>query len=321
MARMIEPDDIDFGAYERSTEAAAKVRAASLYSELLDEQFAERVPGARRPRMNSTKLGGCLEFRSGEVTVWAGYNGHRKSLAVGQSIADLCTQQERALVMSFEMLPAVTLARMCRQVWGVSAPSKRQRDTFMRWTDNRLWIFDHMGRFSPSKCLAVMRYFSEELHGTQVVVDSMMMVCESEESLDEQKQFTTDLVRVAQETGLHVHLVAHCKKPLDESKPPTKYDIRGSSAISDQVQNIVMVWANKAKKAAIEAANGNPEEKWLEQPDAMLCLDKQRNGSFEGKLKLWWDESSFRFTNERTTPIEPYPIEDEGQYQFEEQFA
>jgi hypothetical protein len=53
----------------------------------------------------------------------------------------------------------------------------------------------------------------------------------------------------------------------------------------------------------------------------MLCLDKQRNGSFEGKLKLWWDESSFRFTNERTTPIEPYPIEDEGQYQFEEQFA
>jgi twinkle protein len=111
-----------------------------------------------------------------------------------------------------------------------------------------------------------MRYFSEELHGTQVVVDSMMMVCESEESLDEQKQFTTDLVRVAQETGLHVHLVAHCKKPLDESKPPTKYDIRGSSAISDQVQNIVMVWANKAKKAAIEAANGNPRRSGSSSP-------------------------------------------------------
>lgn len=322
MARMIEPDDIDFEAYERLTDAAAKVRPASLYSELLDQQFAERVPGARRPRMSSTKLGGCLEFRPGEVTVWAGYNGHRKSMALGQSIIDLCTQQERALVMSFEMLPAVTLARMCRQVWGTGAPSKGKRDAFMRWTDNRLWIFDHMGRFSPAKCLAVLRYFAEELQGAQVVIDSMMMVCESEESLDEQKQFTTDLVRVAQETGLHVHLVAHCKKPLDESKPPTKYDIRGSSAISDQVQNIVMVWANKAKKAATEAANGNPDEKWLEQPDAMLCLDKQRNGSFEGKLKLWWDEASFRFTNERTTPIEPYAIEDgDEQFRFEEEFA
>lgn len=321
MARMIEPDDIDFGAYERSTEAAAKVRAASLYSELLDEQFAERVPGARRPRMNSTKLGGCLEFRPGEVTCWAGYNGHRKSMAIGQAILDLCSQGERCLVMSFEMLPAMTLARMARQAFGRAVPVKRQRDAFMHWTDDRLWIFDHMGRFSPAKAVAVLRYFAEELKGTHVVIDSMMMVCQSEESLDEQKQFVTDLVRIAQETDLHLHLVAHCKKPLDESKPPTKYDIRGSSAISDQCHNIVMVWANQAKKDAVQAQGVNVEDKWLEQPDAMLIVGKQRNGSFEGKLKLWCDEASFRFTNERTTPIEAYPIEDEAQHVFEEQYA
>jgi twinkle protein len=272
MARMIEADDIDFAAYERETDAAAKVRAASLYSEDLDAQFTPRERSARRPRMTSTKLGGCLEFRPGEVTCWAGYNGHRKSLAVSQVVADLCGQGERSLVMSFEMAPAVTLARMARQIWGVAAPTKRQRDAFMGWTDDRLWIFDHMGRFSPAKCLAVLRYFAEELGGAQVVIDSMMMVCQSEESLDEQKQFMTDLVRVAQETGLHIHLVAHCKKPLDESKMPTKYDIRGSSAISDQVQNVVMVWSNKAK--------------------------------------LWWDEACFRFTNDRMTPIEPYAIGD-----------
>ncbi len=321
MARLIEPDDIDFGAYERQTEAAAKVRPASLYSEDLDALFAPRLPGMRRPRMNSTKLGGCLEFRPGEVTCWAGYNGHRKSLAIGQAIVDLCTQGEKCLVMSFEMLPAMTLARMCRQVWGVGAPTKRQRDAFMRWTDDRLWIFDHMGRFSTRKCVAVLQYFAEELAGTHVVIDSMMMVCESEESLDEQKQFMTDLVRVAQETGLHVHVVAHCKKPLDEGKIPSKYDIRGSSSISDQAHNIVMVWANQAKKAAVEAAGANAEEKWLEQPDAMLWVGKQRNGSYEGKLKLWWDEACYRFTNERTSPIEPYPIEGDVQYDFEEQFA
>jgi twinkle protein len=327
MARLIEPDDIDFGAYERQTEAAAKVRPASLYSEDLDAQFAPRLPGSRRPRMTSTKLGGCLEFRPGEVTVWAGYNGHRKSMALGQAIIDLSTQGERSLVMSFEMLPAVTLARMARQVFGVNVPTKRQRDAFMRWTDDRLWVFDHMGRFSPAKALAVLRYFCEELEGTQVVIDSMMMVCESEESLDEQKQLITDLVRVAQETGLHIHLVAHCKKPLDESKPPSKYDIRGSSAISDQVHNIVMVWANQAKKAALEAGaklddkptpNGRS---WGDQPDAMLSVGKQRNGSFEGKLSLWWDESSYRFTNERMTPIEPYLIDDEQEFRYEEVHA
>ena len=318
MARLIADDDIDWKTYERQTEAAAKVRAASLYSADLDAQFAPKLPGSRRPRMSSTKLGGCLEFRPGEVTVWAGYNGHRKSMALGQAVADLCSQGERALVMSFEMLPAVTLARMCRQVWGVAVPSKRQRDAFMRWTDDRLWIFDHMGRFSTRKCLAVLQYFASELGGTHVVIDSMMMVCESEESLDEQKQFVTDLVRIAQETGLHLHLVAHCKKPLDESKVPTKYDIRGSSAISDQAHNIVMVWANQAKKDACQAQGANAEEKWLEQPDAVIVVGKQRNGSYEGKVRLWWDEHSYRFTNERTTPIEPYPIDDEGQYEFEE---
>ena len=310
MARVIEPDSIDFAAYERQTEAAAKVRPASAYVVDLDAQFAPRERSSRRPRMSSTKLGRCLEFRPGEVTAWAGYNGHRKSLVVGQTFLDLCSQGERCLVMSFEMLPAVTLARMARQAFGSAAPSKRQRDAFMSWTTDRLWIFDHMGRFSPGKCMAVLRYFAEELQGTHVAIDSMMMVCESEESLDEQKQFVTDLVRVAQETGLHLHLVAHCKKPLDESRPPTKYDIRGSSAISDQVHNVAMVWANRAKKAALEASGANPEEKWLEQPDAMLGIDKQRNGAFEGKLKLWWDEASYRFTNERMTPIEPYAIED-----------
>ena len=64
------------------------------------------------------------------------------------------------------------------------------------------------------------RYFAEELGGSHVVIDSMMMVCASEEHLDEQKQFVTDLVRLSQETGLHVHLVTHCRKPQggDESR-------------------------------------------------------------------------------------------------------
>ena len=43
--------------------------------------------------------------------------------------------------------------------------------------------------------------------------------------------------------------------------------------------------------------------------------------AFEGKLKLWFDESSYRFTNERTTPIEPYAIDDEAQYVHDEEFA
>ena len=155
--------------------------------------------------------------------------------------------------------------------------------------------------------LAVCRYFAEELQGQHVVIDSMMMVCASEEHLDEQKQFVTDLVRVAQETGLHVHLVTHCRKPQQgEDRPPSKYDIRGSSAISDQCPNVVLVWANKAKAAALEKDPHDEAE--LSKPDALVIVDKQRNGEFEGKVKLWFHPASFRFCDDRITAVEPYHL-------------
>ena len=305
MAEMI-PDDIDFSAYERQTECKAKVRAASVFIAELRSQFAPKTR-EQAPEMFSTRLRGLLHFRPGEVTAWAGYNGHRKSMLTGQVVLDLCVQRQRTLVVSLEMQPERTLARMARQASAVATPSGAFLEAFSQWTDGRLWLFDHVGRISPTLALAVCRYFAEELQGQHVVIDSMMMVCASEEHLDEQKQFVTDLVRVAQETGLHVHLVTHCRKPQQgEDRPPSKYDIRGSSAISDQCPNVVLVWANKAKAAALEKDPHDEAE--LSKPDALVIVDKQRNGEFEGKVKLWFHPASFRFCDDRITAMEPYHL-------------
>jgi twinkle protein len=307
MAQVI-PDTLDFSAYYRDNEARVKVRKASVFADELDAVFdAER--NARHPAMFLSKLGRDLQFRPGEVSCWAGYNGHRKSTFTGQTALDLCSQRERVLLASFEMHPAMTLARMVRQATGVERPATDTRRQFTRWTDSRLWIFDHFGRADPRTVLAVLSYFSQELKGTQAFIDSMMMVCGSEESLDEQKQFMTDLVRLAQETNLHIHLIAHCRKPGSdgETKPPTKYDLRGSAAISDQAHNVITVWANKAKKAKLEA---NPQDfEAAAEPDAMVTVEKQRNGKWEGRAKLWFHEPSMRFMDERATPIEPYRLE------------
>lgn len=308
MARVLSADAIDFAAYMRDTECKAKVRSGLDFETDLQAEFAERDRSQRAPTMFSSKLRNVFEFRPGEVTCWAGYNGHRKSMFVGQVVAELCKQRQRCLVASFEMQPSRTLARMARQVFGLHQPRPSDLASFSRWTDGKLWLFDHMGRISTDQMLAVCGYFADELKGHQVVIDSMMMVCASEESLDEQKQFMTDLVRCAQETGLHIHLVAHCRKPSDDSKSPTKYDIRGSAAISDQAHNVVSVWANKDKKARLQA-NSN-DDTALAQPDAVISIEKQRNGHFEGKLKFWFDESSFRFTDDRMAPIEAWSLDE-----------
>lgn len=301
-------DTLDFGAYLRQTECRAKVRSGADYLEDVVAEFHRPPNGPREPVMISTKLRGCMAFRGGELTVWAGYNGHRKSMVTGQLALDLCAQRQRTLIVSLEMSPARTLSRMARQACALAVPMRHHVETFARWTDGRLWLFDHVGRITPDLCVALLRYFAAELGGKQVVLDSMMMVCASEEHMDEQKQFVTDLVRVTQETGLHVHLVAHCRKPQSgaDDKPPTKYDLRGSAAISDQCHNVVTVWANKAKAAKL--AQFPADEEALAQPDALLTVEKQRNGEFEGRLKLWFDPSSLRLCDERSTPIDAYSM-------------
>ena len=304
-------DDIDFSAYEAETELRVHIRPASKYLDDLRAQFASKDRAPKVAEMFSTKLAGLIDFRPGEVTVWAGYNGHRKSMFTGQVALDLLVQRERTMLVSLEMQPARTLARMARQCFAVERPAGASLEAFSQWTDGRLWLFDHLGRISPSKCIAVCRYFADELQGRHVVIDSMMMVCASEESLDEQKQFMTDLVRMAQETGLHVHLVAHCRKPQDETKPPTKYDLRGSAAISDQAHNVVTIWANKAKKAKLDA--NSLDTAAGAEPDALVSVEKQRNGAWEGRVKLWFDETSLRFANDRTTAIEPYVLQQDAE--------
>lgn len=307
MAAVIEPDQIDFAAYERQTDPVVKVRKASAFVDDLYDEFTERV-GAQYPSMLSTKLRNDLQFRPGEVTAWAGFNGHRKSMFTGQVALDLMAQNQRTLVASFEMLPAKTLARMARQASGSRQPAHGWLKAFAQWTDSRLWLFDHLGRFTPDQCIAVCRYFADEIKGQHVFIDSMMMVCASEESMDAQKQFITDLVRMAQETGLHVHLITHCRKPQSgEEKPPSKYDVRGAAAISDQVANVVTVWANKAKKAKLE--QNSFDETALQEPDALVTVEKQRNGEWEGRARLWFHSPSMRFTDERLTRIDAYSLE------------
>jgi twinkle protein len=303
VAKTLTLDSIDFAEYERDTEAQAKVKAASVYAEEVVQHFALDDDKPVMPTVIS-KLKGKIEFRPGEVTAWAGYNGHRKSMYLGQVALDLTRQRQKILIASMEMQPHRTLARMSRQASAVRWPSPKWVRGFSDWTDDKLWLFDHMGRITPSQMIAVCRYFKDKLGGQHVVIDSLMMVCASEEHLDEQKQFVTDICRVAQETDLHVHVVAHCRKPQNgDEPPPSKYDIRGTAAISDQVGNVVTVWANKQKVKALEKDPHDSE--WLAKPDAYVTVEKQRNGEWEGRAQFWFHPDSLRFCDDRVSEVMP----------------
>lgn len=305
MARMIEADTIDWSTYEDTTESSQKVRPANAFQEELEQQFVRRGPGNYLPHMRSTKLGPDLEFRPGEMTIWAGYNKHKKSMFSGQVALDLVAFDQRVLIISLEMLVSATLARMARQALALEWPTRRQLAAFTAWSDKKLWLFDHVGKLTPKRTIAVIRYFASEMKGQHVFIDNLMRVCQSEESLDEQKAMISDLIDVAKETGMHVHLIAHCRKPAgdDDSKPPGRYSLRGSAAITDLPHNVVIVWANRAKDAALRK---DPNDPIVNKPDALISVEAQRNSRFEGSVSLWFDEASLRFVNDRTSRVEPY---------------
>lgn len=78
---------------------------------------------------------------------------------------------------------------------------------------------------------------------------------------------------------MHIHLVCHSRKANDETQAPRKMDIRGSGSITDQVDNVFCVWRNK-------------DERRVPAEDALLIVDKQRNGEWEGRLALSYNPDS-----------------------------
>lgn len=303
MAEVIYADEIDFAAYERETDTQQKVRPASQYV----QELIDRINNPIRPKqalMPWRKTHGLLQFRPGEVTCWGGANGNGKSLVTGQVALSLCAQGEKVGLASFEMKPIKSLERMGRQWSGenpmdpafMGHPEAKLAlvdiyEQFRDWTTGKLWLYDQQGTVTASQVGAVARYCAKEKGITHFFVDSLMKCVQGEDDYNGQKAFVDELTCIARDYSMHIHLVHHIKKPANEDHKPNKYDYKGSGSITDQVDNVVSVWRNKAKERKREEGKQVDES----EPDALLICDKQRNGDWEGTIGLWYDKPSQQF--------------------------
>jgi twinkle protein len=296
MATTIQSDDIDFSAYLAETDAAHKVvRASSFVDEVVAYYHADTpMLGAKLPW---PKTHGQVRFRPGEVTLWAGMNGHGKSLVLGQAAIGFITQRQRVCIASMEMKPTITLARICRQADGSSRPGKDFIREFHAITDGWLWLYDQQGTVRPDMMLAVVRYCADRLKVNHFIIDSLMKCGIAEDDFNKQKAFVDSLTAIARDTGIHLHLVAHSRKKADEHSPPGKMDVKGTGSITDQADNVLTVWRNKRKEAQLQEGNA----KSMQEPDALLICDKQRNGEWEGKVGLWFQPAAMQFVEHGTS--------------------
>lgn len=272
--------DVDFDKYYQEHEADHHKlkRVVDFYSEI--EHYIEHghvVTGAKLP---FAKTHDVFRFRDGEVTLWTGYNGHRKSMLLGYAGVQLLRDQQKVCVASFEMKPISTISRMAKQYTGSGKTGYDEMADFMQFAGDNLYLFDHIGGINPSRLYGIILYSAQELGVKHFMIDSLMRVITGEDSYNEQKNFVVKLCEMAINLNIHIHLVHHTKKGK-EGEPSGRYDAKGSGAISDNVHNSLIVWSNKEK-------NDN-------MPDVILKCDKQREGSWEGKIALDFNSENLRF--------------------------
>lgn len=259
-----------------------------------------------------TKTHSHIRLREGEVSVWAGINGHMKSMILGQ-VAMWAARRHTVGIASFEMPVAATLRRMAHQAAGSNQPARDFVDDFVTWAGSNMWFYNRLDTVPAARVLACVLYMGEKLGCELVVVDSLMM-CGVSDDMERERKFMAQLTALAKCLKIHVALVHHVRKPQkgDDSYIPTRFDVKGNGAIVDLASTLFICWNNKKNREylnRIENGVGLSQEEieeYEKYPDQLLIVAKHRNGAFEGNITLW-QHKSLQFTpngDRRQMPFE-----------------
>lgn len=255
--------------------------------------------------LNGNKItGSCLPwgdthdnlcFRPGEVTLWAGMNGHHKSMLLGQIMQWFALYGDRVGIMSFEMPVIATMKRMVSQAAGSMAPGERFSRDWARWNENRICYYDKLDTTPSDKVLGAIYYMAKDLGCKHIMIDSLTKCGLPYGERGAEKDFIDTLAATAKAFQIHIHVVCHVRKPdrSGEEYIPNKFDIRGAGELTDLVDNVIILWADK-KRATIKKAidhgitiDDKDSEYYTDNPDQRMIVAKQRHWHYEGTIGLY----------------------------------
>lgn len=251
-----------------------------------------------------------FRFRPGETTVWTGYSKHGKTVLLNYMLVHLTQYHRRSCLCSLEMKPEKNLQAIIRMGLARSKPDdEKQFDFALDWASKHFWIYDKVGTAHPDEVLEVFAYAAKKYGISHFVIDSLMRLDIPEDEDAQLKQLMNRLCDFATTYNVHVHLVAHSKKP-DMKRPenkgwPNKHMVRGSVHVTNIAHNVVVVWRNKGKEEAYyKCLNMGKmdlyKQDWEKQSDAVFAVLAQRENGEEPVRNLWFDKESWHYLNSST---------------------
>lgn len=245
-----------------------------------------------------------IRLRPAEISVWAGINGHGKSIALSHVAVEAVARGEKVCVASMEMKPRKLGRKLYQQVIGHNAPSSQEAGCAKEFLGARLWLFEAYGTAKATRIIEVFTYARKRYGITHFIIDSLAKCGFAEDDYNGQKTFVDKLMEFAGQHEAHVHLVVHMRKRDSEDSIPGKLDIKGSGAITDMVDNVFVWWRNKAKEQGVA-------KKMTTDADAVLNVVKQRETGIEPMVGLFFHPGSCQFVENAGDPPKQYVFADE----------
>lgn len=242
------------------------------------------------------KIGERMQFRPAEMTLWSGAAGSGKSQILSDCIPHWVKQGSRICLASLEMKGEQTLRRMVKQTGGVDRPTPQFINVVLDYLDGGLLLYERVGKAGVEPLLEVFSYARAKYGCDQFIIDSLMRLGIAQDDYNGQEKAVFQLVDWTIANAVHLHLVAHSRKGERGQGAPETEDIKGAMEIGANAFNILTVWRNRRHEEELANAKTEGERKVLdEKPGVILNVAKQRNGDFEGKIGLWFDQSTYRY--------------------------
>jgi twinkle protein len=292
---------------ERQVDPAQQVfsMAGSNVRSLLDEHRQKQQHYATGP---FDPTGASLRFFPGGLTIWSGNPGAGKTTLLRQLACHLLRSPDPhnplggpgVFVCSMEEMPQDVLIRHAQVACGTENLTENMLQWCVDlWADKlKLWNYRPIeADCQYRKILAAIRILARD-HGVRhAIIDSLMCLDVSSTDYDAQRIFAGELARTAQTTGMHIHLVAHPRKPARADQELDTADVAGSADLGRKADNVLFV-----QRDSNEAANGfnNCTPMWIN-------VKKQRYGTgYVGQIRGWFHRGLRQFvaTQFQETPTQ-----------------
>jgi twinkle protein len=185
---------------------------------------------------------------------------------------------------------------MVKQTGGVDRPTAPYISRIMEYLDGGLLLYERVGKAGVGPLLEVFDYARAKYGCDQFIIDSLMRLGIAQDDYNGQEKAVFQIVDWTIQHNVHLHLVAHSRKGERGQGAPETEDIKGAMEIGANAFNILTVWRNRRHEEELEAAPNDAIRSELDQKaGVILNVAKQRNGDFEGKVGLWFDQQTYRY--------------------------